>query len=143
MVLNLFRNYLGSVQRRIRSSRATRQRPPYSGTFTPAADHRLLEVLEDRTLLSAQFLSGPSATMATAPGGNVVVTVQYTTLDDLDMPAALAATGIGFNLHYDSSVLTFQSVANVFPDDLLSAPTDGLEGAAGAPAKSGDDNAKK
>lgn len=129
MVLNLFRNYLGSVQRRIRSSRATRQRSPYAGTFTPAADHRLLEVLEDRTLLSAQFLGGSAELQM---NGNYVVTVEYTTLDDMNNPAALGATGIGFNVHYDSSLLTFVSVANVFPDDLLSSPTDGLEGAAGA-----------
>lgn len=63
--------------------------------------------------------------------------VFYQTLDDGGTAAALASAGLGFNLHYDSSVLTLQSIENIFdagadaitnPDD---AGADALEGDGG------------
>ncbi|MGZ0174952.1 MAG: hypothetical protein ACKVHE_36110, partial [Planctomycetales bacterium] len=68
----------------------------------------------------------------------ITIPILYQTQDATETPAALAADGFTPNLHYDSSVLTVVSVANVLPDDqgapLGSAPTNGIETQNGTPA---------
>jgi len=56
------------------------------------------------------------------------VPVTYQTVNDSGQPNALPSIALGFNLHYDSSVLTFLGARNTLTDDLISVPTDDIEG---------------
>ena len=93
-----------------------RRRKQKDGLATPEA------ALEQRLLLAAQVISSDAPTKSLAPGEAIDIPVMYQTLNDSGIPAALASNQISFNLHYDSSQLTFDSVRNVFSEGLLVSP---------------------
>lgn len=69
-----------------------------------------IEALEERALLSNTQIVTPSVSSQTvAPGGAVRFDVNYTT-----SPANPTLTGLGLRLHYNSSLLTYNSLSNVF-----------------------------
>lgn len=80
------------------------------------------EVLEHRTLLAAQLVASDLTTVSVAPGSTIDVPVLYTTLDDNGDPAALRATLISTNLHFDSSALTYVSTSDIFAEDIVVVP---------------------
>lgn len=85
-----------------------------------------IEQLEDRALLASQVVTAMPATQAVVPGNAVSIDVQYSTLDDQGNPAQEQATALGLRFHYNSSVLTFNNLSNVFPTG-LTAQADQLE----------------
>lgn len=65
---------------------------------------------------ASQVVSGaPAAMVLPTPSSLIVVPVNYSTTDGND-----ATTGIGFRMHFDSSVLTYDSVINHAPSQLTS-----------------------
>ena len=132
MLLNLFKtaperiaNHLRLSSVKGRGTRSSRRR------YAPVTCSSL-ELLESRRLLSAQVLSSSSSTFAAEPSTTISVPVTYRTVDDSGQPNALPSLGLGFNLHYDSSVLSFLGIRNTLTDDLISVPTDDIEGMHGA-----------
>lgn len=96
------------------------------------------EVLEKRTLLAAQLVASDATEMTVSAGQSISIPVTYQTLDDAGSPAALRATLISANLHFDSSALTYVDSTGFFAEDIVVIPnatqleTD--------PAITGDDN---
>ncbi|MEQ9411316.1 MAG: Calx-beta domain-containing protein [Fuerstiella sp.] len=78
----------------------------------------VIERLEDRALLASQVISATPLTQAVVPGNTVSIEVDYSTLDDSGTPANLQATTLGLRLHYNSSVLTYDNLTNVFSTGL-------------------------
>lgn len=96
------------------------------------------EVLEHRTLLTSQLVASDVTTANATPGSTIDVPVFYSTLDANGDPAALRATLISTNLHFDSSALTYVSSSDIFAEDIVVVPnTTRLETDS---AVSGDDN---
>ena len=78
--------------------------------------------LEDRLLLAAQVISSDAPTKSLVVGESVDIPVMYQTLNDNGVPTGLSADGIDFNLHFNSSILRFDSVRNVFGEGLTINP---------------------
>ncbi|MEO2017590.1 MAG: hypothetical protein ABGZ53_24820, partial [Fuerstiella sp.] len=100
----LLKSFFGQTLRsRSRSGQARKRSSDRSAQIGRSSG---AEVLENRTLLAAQMV-GSDATSRIVTGGEVIeVPVTYRTLDDSNDPAALRATLISFNLHFDSDVLS-------------------------------------
>lgn len=82
-------------------------------------NHRAgIEQLEDRALLATQVITPTPVTQAVVPGNNFSIDVDYSTLDDSGQPGQEQATALGLRLHYDSSVMTFVNLTNVFSSGL-------------------------
>ncbi len=76
------------------------------------------ELLEDRALLAAQVILSDAPFKSLAAGQTVDIPVIYQTLDNGDNPAALKASLLDFNVHYDADALTFVEVVSVFQEGL-------------------------
>lgn len=98
------------------SSRGSRRRRTHS---TQASQ---LELLETRALLAAQIVSSDAPVKTVAEGESVDVPVVYQTLDDNGNPAALQATRLNFNLHFDADLLELVSVREIKQEDLQTSP---------------------
>lgn len=81
-----------------------------------------LESLETRALLAAQIISSDAPVKTVAEGESVDVPVVYQTLDDNGNPAALQATRLNFNLHFDADLLSLVSVREIKQEDLQTSP---------------------
>lgn len=81
-----------------------------------------LEALETRALLAAQIISSDAPVKTVAEGESVDVPVVYQTLDDQGNPAALQATRLNFNLHFDADLLSLVSVREIEQEDLVTTP---------------------
>ncbi|MCA9047514.1 MAG: hypothetical protein KDA89_02225, partial [Planctomycetaceae bacterium] len=81
------------------------------------------ESLEGRVLLSTQQIlsSGPVAQVAA--GEIIEFPVRYQTANDAGTPTALGATGLSFNLHFDSTKLDFLGVQGLFTEGVVDQPT--------------------
>ena len=80
-----------------------------------------LEPLEQRALLSVQSVSPDPAIQTIDPGDSVVFEVEYTT-----SPANANLSGLGLRMHYDSSVLTLDTLSSVLGTGFIgqSSPSD-------------------
>ena len=118
----LLKSFFGQTLRsRTRSAQArkrTANRSSQIGRSTGA------EVLENRTLLAAQMVGSDMTTRTVTAGDTIEVPVTYQTLDNSNNPAALSATLISFNLHFDTDVLAFidTPAAGVFAEDISVIP---------------------
>ena len=87
-----------------------------------ALQHLSTEVLESRVLLATQLIASDVGIRTVAPDETFDVPVVYQTLNDSDDPAALQATLVSFNLHFDADALTFVETRDVFAEGLLVTP---------------------
>lgn len=106
-----------STPKRARKSR----RSPYS-TVSGMIRHADGEVLENRMLLAAQLVASDVTAMSVSAGDTISVPVTYQTLDDAGAPASLQANLIGFNLHFDSSALTYVDSTGFFAEGIQVVP---------------------
>lgn len=105
--------------------RARRPLRPSFGRFaqhSPLANGQAVEMLERKTLLASQLVASELTTTTVTPGSTIEVPVRYSTLDDNGDPAALRATLISANLHFDSDVLTFVESTDIFAEDIVVVP---------------------
>lgn len=105
---------------------------------SPLANGQAVEMLERKMMLTTQLVASDLADFTVAPGSTIDVPVRYSTLDDNGDPAALRATLISANLHFDSSVLTFVESTGIFAEDIVVVPNSTL--AETDAAVTGDDN---
>ena len=116
-MLNRIRNALCGA----RSAHKRRRRSRWASDI-PAA-----ELLENRQLLSAQVVTPSPQNLSISASENVEFQVSY----DVEDPAAHAPTGLQLRIHYDSDVLTFASIDNLFsdganpPEDMAEDVSDG------------------
>lgn len=98
--------------------RPSRRTSGRAGRPVPA----LTETLEHRRLLASQWIASDIDAGTVSPGETFDVPVVYRTLDDNDDAAALQATLLSFNLHFDADALTFVDTRDVFAEGLLVTP---------------------
>lgn len=79
---------------------------------------RIVEQLEDRTLLSFQALLAP-ANFSTTANSAIALDVQYQTQNNSGTPTVLPSNGITVSTFFNSSKLTFQSVTNTLQADIF------------------------
>ncbi|MCA9047515.1 MAG: hypothetical protein KDA89_02230, partial [Planctomycetaceae bacterium] len=101
-----------------RRSRNRRRQNRYSST-TALARRLQIESLESRVLLASQLIASDVTTKAVSAGDTIDVPVFYSTLDDSGNAAALQSNLISFNLHFDSTKLTYVSTTNGLTEGLL------------------------
>lgn len=84
------------------------------------------EVLEKRALLAAQLVASDVTELTVTAGQSISIPVTYQTLDDAGSPAALRATLISANLHFDSNVLTYVNTTDILAEDIVVVPNSTL-----------------
>lgn len=85
-----------------RARRWNRPRP-----ITRQLQQQTPEALEDRALLAAQLLASDAPSKTVMAGDTFTVPVVYQTLNDDGNPAALQTNLVSFNVHFDTSQVTW------------------------------------
>ena len=115
----MFNNKLKSVWSFSRFPIANRSRRRYNGGMAAQSRHgRLVEHLEDRTLLAAQVVTGSINAQAVTFNDSVVLTLNYHVDDPSDSPFLFS-----LNVHFDSNHLEHIFTSDVFAPGLVDAPT--------------------
>ena len=68
---------------------------------------------------AVQHIASDESVKTAVPGAVIDIPVIYSTQNAAGNPAALPATLISFNLHYDSDALTFVETTSIFAEDLV------------------------